>query len=129
MDTLRALFFYILGKIRERAFVYCEVLVAVHVIYIEIHAVERNTGVVIAVDNRVDRPGVVVAPAALLITERPLRRNVALAYRRAELTDNIERLIARNNVNIKILAADRNFGGVPECIAYIPAHTGREIDK
>ena len=116
-------------KIGERAFVYCKILVAVHVVDVKIHAVDRNIRAVVAVDHAVNRFGVVIAPAALLKAECPERRNIAFPDCRAELSHYFARAVGSDQIDVKIHAANCDFRLVRFAVADVPADTRREVDE
>ena len=129
VNALRALVLHIFRKMRKRVCVDGKVLVGVHVVNIEIHAVQRNTYRVITADHVVHRLGVGVAPAALLIAERPLGRQIALADSGAEGADDLARLFPVYQIDGKILALDRDLCLVCGRIAQIPADARRKVDE
>ena len=116
-------------KIREGFFVDCKVLVALHVVDVEVNAVKRNICPVVVYDHILDSFGVVIAPAALLVAECPERRNVALTDDFAELADYLNGLVLLDDVDVKVRPVDRDLGGVGFCVADIPADPGGEVDE
>ena len=91
-DKVYALFSHFCNKffkIRERLFINCKIFIPLHIIYIKIYCVKRNTALTIFFNYFSDIVCCTIAPTALLKTKSPFWCNIASADKPSKLSDNI----------------------------------------
>ena len=103
MHALFLHFRYELREIRESFAIQREVLVALHVIDIQVDAVKRDAGAAIPVSHLPDLILVHIAPAALSQAEGPLRRNVASPDDRAESGDDLPGGLPLEDIDVRVV--------------------------
>ena len=119
MDMAFPHFFHKVGKMREAFGIYGKILIALHIINIEVDGVERYRGILIARKNRANVFFGFVTPSTLPETECPFRRNIALPCNSSELSDNIIGGICSEAINIRISGLGTNDEPVELCVADI----------
>ena len=131
MDALFTLFLYIFRKIREFVLINRKILVVLHIVNVEVHAVERNFCIIVALDYAVNGLTVGVTPTALLVAECPERRNVALTDCRTKFLYNVNRLVALGfyYIDVKIRAVNGDVGAVCRGVADVPADSCGKVNE
>ena len=110
-DKVNSLLFHLPRKpveVRECLVVNREVLVVVHVVNIEVYAVNRDSGIAIRPDDLKDLLFIHVAPTALSVTKRPLGWNITFSDQIMEAAYDFRRILPLNRIDIcgKIIEAD-----------------------
>ena len=127
-----ALGFHLGGKIckmGEALLVHRKVLVALHVVNIQHHGVQRHVVGAVVGHNLAHFVLVHVAPAALGGTKGPFGRDVAAPYQLAELVHNIGRAFTLNDVKIVIFFGHCHPQGVQIGVAAVKGDLAGIVDK
>ena len=127
MDMAFPHFFHKVGKMREAFGIYGKILIALHIINIEVDGVERYRGILIARKNRANVFFAFVTPSTLPETEGPFRRNIALPCNSSELSDNFIGRICSEAINIRISGLGTNDKPVELRVADIKTNGSRII--
>ena len=124
-------------KIRKGFLVDGEVLVMVHIVDIQINAVQRNARQAVLPGDLADLVRRQIAPAALSETKRPFGRKIAFSGQTAQLRDDLARCFCtclrrrfctdQIEVSVKVLKGDDQ--PVIFCIADIKRDLSRRIYK
>ena len=116
-------------KMREALLVHRKVLVALHVINVQHHGIQRHiAGAVIGYDLA-DLVLVHVAPAALGVAEGPFGRNIAAPHQLAELVYNVGQAFALNDIEIVIFLGHGDPQGVKVGVAAVKGDLTGVVDK
>ena len=86
-------------KVGETLFIYSKVLIPLHIVDVKVDTVERNAEFSVTAHDFPHLILIHIAPAALAVTERPQRRNIASADQTAELADNVTAVLARDKIH------------------------------
>ena len=110
-----ALGFHLGGKVRkmrETLRIHRKVLVALHVINVQHHGIQRHMVGAVIRRHLAHLVRGHVAPAALGVAERPFGRDVAAPHQMAELADNVGQAFALDDIEIVIFLGNRDPQGV-----------------
>ena len=128
-DTLG---FHLSGKVRkmrETLRIHRKVFVALHVINVQHHGVQRHVIGAVICRHLAHLVRAHIAPAALGVAERPFGRNVAAPHQLAELADNVGQAFALNDIEIVIFLGHRDTQGVQVGIAAVKGDLAGKVDK
>ena len=114
-DKADALGFHLGGKVRkmrETLRIHRKVFVALHVINVQHHGVQRHMVGAVIRRHLAHLVRVHIAPAALAVAERPFGRDVAAPHQPAELADNVGQAFALDDIEIVVFLGNRDPQGV-----------------
>ena len=95
-------FFHEIRKIWKGLRIHREILIALHVIDVQVDTVQRNVEIPVSFYYLTDIILAFVPPSALSISKRPEWRNVAASDQTAELPDNILYIRSGNHIHIQV---------------------------
>ena len=116
-------------EIREFLRVHREVPVVLHIVDVQIDAVQRDAVFPMAPGHCPDVRLGGVTPAALAIAEGPLGRNVAFSDQAAEGPDDLHIGFPGDDVEIVVLIVRRDLQQVPSGVAHVELHPSGVIPE
>ena len=116
-------------QIRETLFIHGEVLVALHVVDVQIDAVQGNAGSLVLCSDFPDICLIFITPAALSVAECPERRNIASADDPTELLDDILFIFTGDDIDGEVIFRRLDLHGVSPGIADVELHLSGIIEK
>ena len=116
-------------KMWEAFLVHRKVLVALHVINVQHHGIQRHIAGAVIGHDLANLVLVHVTPAALGVAEGPFRRNVAAPHQLAELVHNVGQAFALYDVEIVIFLSHCDPQGVKVGVAAVKSNLTGVVDK
>ena len=114
---------------RETLRIHRKVLVALHVINVQHHGIQRHMVGAVIRRHLAHLVRVHIAPAALGVAERPFGRDVAAPHQLAELADNVGQAFALNDIEIVVFLGNRDPQGVKVGVAAVKGDLAGKVDK
>ena len=128
-DALR---FHLGGKIRkmrEALRIHRKVFVALHIINVQNHGVQRHLIGAVISHHLADLVFVHIAPAALGVAKSPFGRNITAPHQLAELVHDIGQALALNDVEIVVFLSHRDPQDVQVGVAAVKGDLARIVDE
>ena len=129
MDVLIFHFLIKISKIRESFVIQSEILVALHIVDIEVNAVQRDLKFAVFFYHVPDLVLGHIAPAALAVTEGPFGNHEASADELAELVNDILYIGAGNDIDVEVPVGSGDFQFAVTGISDVEGEDSRVIDK
>ena len=129
MDVLIFHFLIKISKIRESFVIQSEILVALHIVDIEVNAVQRDLKFAVFFYHVPDLVLGHIAPAALAVTEGPFGNHEASADELAELVDDILDIASGDDIDIQIPVRSGDFQFAVTGISDVEGEDSRIIDE
>ena len=129
MDVLIFHFLIKISKIRESFVIQSEILVALHVVDVQINAVQRDLELPVL---SYDFPDLIfrhIAPAALTVAEGPFGNHEASADELAELVNDILYIGAGNDIDVEVPVGSGDFQFAVTGISDVEGEDSRIIDE
>ena len=129
MNTLLLHVFRKSFQIRKTLSVHGKILVAFHIVNVQINAVQRNTSSLILLCDLANVLLGLITPTALTVTERPERRNIASADDFPELLDNVLFIFTSDDINYQIILCRLDLHQIPPSIADVKFHFSGIVEE
>ena len=131
-NKMYALQLHIVGKlfkVREALLINGEILVALHIVDIQINAVEGNACFLVFFGNGADILLIPVAPAALTVSESPERRDIAPADKLPELLYDVLFVFACDDIYVNVILFGLYLHKASFGVADVKLHSAGIIEK
>ena len=116
-------------KVWETLAVDGEALVALHVVDVHVDGIEGDARLAVAARDVTEVILRLIGPAALLVAEGPLGRDVASAHERAELADDVGGVLALDKVEVAVGVFERDLDAINVGLAHVEGDDARGVEE